>query len=179
MSENIEIRGRRVSVSVERKIGDSNYGSTTFRAWAEDDVPDGADHNAVSQLIVDLGNAVKAAVYDHCGSTVEVDETGVLRETGVTPAVGMSADQAATSLGGTRLSKIRIMNQDKFPDAVVPGDIEALCVKHGIDAVWANKSQYGFFFKERVKQGESPIFADHEGRAKILKGNLVPQRDDL
>lgn len=178
MSENIEVKGRRVSVSVERKVGDGNYGSTTLRAWAEDDVPDGADHNAVSGLIVELGNAVKAAVYDHMGLEVELDDTGVIREIPAPPTVGtsnapsgggMTPEQVAAAMAAP---SIRIMNSDKHPNAVIPNDIAALCARNNITGVWANEGKYGIFFKEAVRQGESPVFADDQGRSLILKGNL-------
>ena len=164
---------KRMSVSFTRKLGDNNYGSTEIRAWFEQDIPEDADQSSISEELVNMTNTAKAAVLDQLGVEVILDDTGVLREkhTPLTTQTAASSVERAFP-GSTPASNIRIMNADQHPGVVVPADIEAVCVKHGIDAVWANNGKYGVFFKERVMQGEEPKLVDSSGKAAIIKPNM-------
>ena len=165
---------KRMSVSFTRKLGDNNYGSTEIRAWFEQDIPEDADQSAISQALVDMTNTAKAAVLDQLGVECTMDDTGVIREKALpVTAVQAAANVAGAFPGSQHVSSIRIINQDQFPDAVVPADIAEVCEKHGIKSVWANNGKYGVFFKagkDRDGNVQGPV--DDQGRPVILKPGL-------
>lgn len=166
---------KRMSVSFTRKLGDDNYGSTEVRTWFEQDIPEGATANDIAEGLTDMVNTAKVAVLDHLGVEVVVDETGVMREKHTPKTQSQAAGALKREFGGTDEGgafDIRIMNQNDFPTTTVPPDIAAVCRKHGIDAVWANESKFGVFFKERVKQGDEPKLVGNDGKAAIIKPHM-------
>lgn len=158
-----------MSVTFERKVGLDGYGNVSASAWLQDEAP--ADQAAQSEKAVDMLNTIKAAVYDTLGLEVFVDDSGILREKHE-PVVStdQAANKIATQIGG---HSIRVMNQgDLDPGEQIPANIVEKCTELGITAVWANKGQYGRFWKEAVKQGEQPKIPDQRDPSKggIIKG---------
>lgn len=162
------VETRKVSITFERKKDLGNYENVVARAWAEDNVPADATDEQVAEALQGLGNAVKAAVYDHLGIEVFLDENGVIREKHA-PVVTERrlADTVGTQFNGT--SSLRVMNKD-YTDPLPAGLVEK-CAELGITAVWANKGQYGWFFKEAVSKGEAPKNPDPRdpSKAGIIK----------
>jgi hypothetical protein len=173
--ESTETQGRRISVTFERKKSVGDYETATARGWVEDDLPEGATDADIAEQGVELLNAVKVAVYDSLGIEVFKDDTGVIREKHAPVAtVKQAADAVGTQFGGTQsfnTGGLKVMNpQDLVED--IPTGIVAKCNQLGITAVWANNGKYGPFYKEAVKQGETPLNPNPQdpSKAGILKG---------
>lgn len=169
-----QISGRKVSVTFERKLGLADYGNVTARAFVEDNLTADANDAQASEALVEMLNVAKVSVYDTLGIETFMDDTGVIREKH-TPQVSVTQTAAAigAAMGPTsnvqapNTGGIRVMNPDKL-QGDIPADVVQMCNELGITAVWANNGQYGQFFKEAVKQGETPKWANPDGKAAIL-----------
>ena len=166
---------RKLSVTFERKQGYDDYGNAVARAWVEDDVPVDITDSDLSGRTVDLLNVVKTAVFDSLGIECFMDDTGVIREKhSPTVTVKQAADKIGNAFPGSTTGfdtgGLKVMNQDKLVENIPQYVIEK-CREKGIEAVWANNGQYGPFYKEAVKAGETPKIPDQRdpSKAGIIK----------
>lgn len=157
-----EQSSRKISVTFERKLDLGDYQNVTARVWVEDEIDGSLSDADVSGRAVDLLNVAKSAVLDTLGIEAFLDDSGVIREKhSPTPTVRGAADKVGTQMPGTTVqsSGIRVMNEKDLKEPV-PGWVVDKCNEKGITAVWVNYGKYGAFFKEAVKQGESPLIPD-------------------
>lgn len=166
MSETTVIEGRKVSVSFSRKVSFGNYETADVWVHVEDTVQAGTSDADMSQRAVDMLNAAKAAAFDTLGLESFVDDSGVLREKHEPkPNVTATANAIGTQFAGS--THIKVMNPgDLDPGESIPANIVAKCDELGITAVWANKGQYGRFWKEAVARGETPKVPDSRDPSK-------------
>lgn len=169
---NIEVAGRKISVTFERKKDLGNYENVVARAWVEDTLESEATDAEVSETGVNLLNAVKVAVLDSLGIEVFMDENGVIREKHApTPSVKAAEDAIGTQFSGTQSQQgydtggIKVMNPKDLVESI-PAGIVAKCKELGITAVWANDGQYGPFYKEAVARGDTPKLPDQRDPSK-------------
>ena len=179
MSEETVISGRKISVTFERKVGYDNYGNATARAWIEDELPVGATDADASARALDMVNAAKAAIFDSLGLESFVDDSGVLREKhSPTVSVKQAQDKVGTAFPGTTDAgggtNVRIMNPGDVKEPV-PAWVDTLCEQKGISAIWVNHGEFGQFYKEAVKRGETPVVPNPNNPAQggILKENMI------
>lgn len=177
---------RKLSVTFERKLGYDDYGNAVARAWIEDDIPADASDGDASQRAVEMLNVVKVAVFDTLGVECFMDEdSGVIREKhSPTVSVKQAADKVGTgfkgttteedsgSSGGYNTGGLRVMNPNQLTEDI-PKYIIDKCNEKGITAVWANNGKFGPFYREAVKQGESPKIPDPNdpSKAAIIKSD--------
>jgi len=171
--ENIDINTRKISVTFERKIDLGDYQNATARVWVEDNVDPNMSDADVSGRAVDMLNVAKSAVFDTLGVETFMDESGVIREKHApTPTVRSAADKVGSQMTGTTVqsSGIKVMNEKDLREPV-PEWVVRKCQEKGITAVWVNHGKFGAFFKEAVKNGESPLIPDDRdpSRAGIIK----------
>jgi hypothetical protein len=169
MTDNITPDTRKVSVTYERKMGTDDYGNITARVWIEDVIPMDATPSDAAEKAQELFAAAKAAVCDELGIEVLMDEHGVLREKH-TPKVQASQSQGEKAirreLGGYDTKGLEVAGdlEEDIPDFVAQ-----ICREAGVTKVWANKGQYGPFYKEFVPKGEQPkLGVDSQGRSVII-----------
>lgn len=164
-----EIKGRKISVTFERKKDLGNYENVVARAWVEDELPAHADGASVSEKVVELTNALKAGVYDSLGIELFMDDSGVIREKHAPVATVKAAqDAVGSAFKGTQAfdtGGLKIMNSQDLQEDV-PADIVAKCNELGITAIWRNNGQYGVFYKEAVARGETPKLPDQRDPSK-------------
>lgn len=174
MSEEvIEVQERKLSVTFDRKISDSNYGSSEVRVWVEDSVSATSTDAKVSERAVELINVAKAAAYDALGIEATVDESGNLREK-FTPTAQLTRDAIERNMPGTssvsngsyETGGLEVAGDLKEN---VPSKVLEYCQQHGITKIWANEGKYGPYYREFVSQGESP-----KGETQLYKGNESP-----
>lgn len=182
MESNDEITTRKLSVTFERKLGYDDYGNAVARAWVEDNIPADATDQVASERAVELLNVVKVAVFDSLGIETFMDDTGVIREKhSPTVTVKQAADKVGSAMPGTSDASghdgyltggLRVMNPERLEEDI-PQYIIDKCREKGITAVWANSGQYGPFYKEAVKQGETPLIPDQRdpSKAGIIKSD--------
>ena len=182
-----QTKTRKLSVTFERKLGYDDYGNAVARAWLEDEVPSDISDVDAAERAVELLNVVKAAVLDTLGIEQFMDEeTGVIREKhSPTVSTKSAADKVGTAFAGTttegdarparssggfNTGGLKVMNEKDMTEDV-PEWVVDKCNSKGITAIWANNGKFGAFYKEAVKQGETPLIPDDRdpSKAGIIK----------
>lgn len=165
----------KLSAQFERKVGTGDYGSRSASAFLTVTLTD--DNAAkVSESFGSMFSQLKAAVYDELGIEVLIDESGVIREkynpqatVKESPGVG-AARRELGATGGFDTKGLEVMNINEMVEDI-PDRVVAKCNEVGITKVWANKGQYGPFYKEAVSAGDTPKIPNPKdpSKAGIIK----------
>ena len=172
-----EIATRKVSATFERKLDLGNYNNVVGRAWVEQNVPADAMAGEVSEALSGCFELAKAVVLDELGIEVIIDDNGVIREK-YNPAVtkmdsgerNLRRETGAT--GGFDTKGVKVANEKDMTENV-PDWVAEIVEQTGMAGVWANKGQYGTFYKEYVPKDAEPVlgYDERNGKqvTKILK----------
>jgi hypothetical protein len=151
--------GYKVSVTFERKVGLPNYGSATYRAWVEAEVPSSADTSDYILKLQDAFKSVKLAVLQEAGIEFVVGDDGIVREAH-TPAV--SIEQAAATVvrafPGSSVSyddsaaTVRVKGKQHGP---LPDWFIEQAAAKGVREVWDNRDQIAGTRKPHFKSTDA------------------------